>query len=280
MGASANPLFDTLFRPTTDDAPAQAEHRAPAVPAVPPARPAPVARPAAAPVPAVAAPVPAVASAAPVRVTGTRTRAGNAMSRTRAALLSGAARAVATSGTRIAMAQVATAAGVAKATLYNHFRTRDAVLAALVLDQVQHLVDAHADEPLDTALAATALAISRNETLRGLAAVEPAALAALARIDEDAPAWQLARTGVAQVLAGSGRTGTDTVLRWLASFLLSPAAPATIADDVAVLVAGLPVSTVAVDAATESAAASAAQPLAASGAPGAPTASVDGARTA
>ena len=66
-------------------------------------------------------------------VVGTRTRAGNAMNRTRAALLDGARRAVEMSGTKITMAQVAASAGVAKATLYNHFRTRDAVLSALVL---------------------------------------------------------------------------------------------------------------------------------------------------
>ena len=92
----ADPLFDTLFRST-------------ARPAGPPP----------------------IASAAPVRETGTRTRAGNAMNRTRAALLDGARRAVESSGTKITMAQVAAAAGVAKATLYNHFRTREAVLDAL-----------------------------------------------------------------------------------------------------------------------------------------------------
>ncbi|MDT4917587.1 MAG: TetR/AcrR family transcriptional regulator, partial [Pseudonocardiales bacterium] len=89
--SASDPLYDTLFRPTTVS--------------------------------------PLSASAAPVRQQGMHTRAGNAMSRTRAALLSGAARAVSVTGSRITMAQVATAAGVAKATLYNHFRTRDAVLA-------------------------------------------------------------------------------------------------------------------------------------------------------
>src|SRR3954447_15000654 len=109
-----DPLFDTLFRPTTLS--------------------------------------PVVASAAPVREKGTRTRAGNAMDRTRAALLAGAARAVAASGTKITMAQVATAAGVAKATLYNHFRTREAVLAALVLPQGDEIIDAQAGKPLGTGL--------------------------------------------------------------------------------------------------------------------------------
>jgi AcrR family transcriptional regulator len=200
----SNPLFDTLFRPTTAS--------------------------------------PAIASAAPVRVTGTRTRAGNAMSRTRVALLSGAARAVEVSGTKITMAQVAAAAGVAKATLYNHFRTREAVLAALVVDQAGALVDEQAGKALETALLDAAAAISRHPVARGLARVEPATLAALGRIDTGAESWQRARAAVAQALADASRGGTDTVLRWLASFLLSPADPATIAADVAVLIAGLPVA--------------------------------------
>ncbi|MDT4899290.1 MAG: TetR/AcrR family transcriptional regulator [Pseudonocardiales bacterium] len=200
----SNPLFDTLFRPTTAS--------------------------------------PAIASAAPVRVTGTRTRAGNAMSRTRVALLSGAARAVEVSGTKITMAQVAAAAGVAKATLYNHFRTREAVLAALVVDQAGALVDEQAGKALETALVDAAAAISRHPVARGLARVEPATLAALGRIDTGAEGWQRARAAVAQALADASRGGTDTVLRWLASFLLSPADPATIAADVAVLIAGLPVA--------------------------------------
>src|ERR1700722_18099295 len=110
----ADPLFDTLFRPTS----------------LPPA----------------------IASAAPVRAAGPRPRGGNAMNRTRAALLTGARRAVEVSGTKITMAQVAAAAGVAKATLYNHFRTREAVLAALLLDEVETLVADCAQHPLPDAL--------------------------------------------------------------------------------------------------------------------------------
>src|SRR6478735_3257424 len=122
-----DPLFDTLFRST-------------ALPAAPPP----------------------IASAAPVREAGTRSRAGNAMNRTRAALLDGARRAVEVSGTKITMAQIAAAAGVAKATLYNHFRTREAVLDALLLDEVARLVDRAAGLPVHDALAATAAALSDN----------------------------------------------------------------------------------------------------------------------
>ncbi len=205
----SNPLFDTLFRPTT------------------------------------AAPAGRVAnavSAAPVRAKGTHTRAGNAMSRTRAALLSGAARAVETSGTKITMAQVATTAGVAKATLYNHFRTREAVLAGLLLTQVQAVADAQAGKPLETALVDAAATIARHPVRRGLARVEPATLAAIGCIDDSTEPWQYARAAVAALLRDAGRGGTDAVLRWLASYLITPATPAAIARDAAVLVAGLPLA--------------------------------------
>jgi AcrR family transcriptional regulator len=201
--AVSDPLFDTLFRPTTLS--------------------------------------PLIASAAPVREKGTHSRAGNAMNRTRAALLAGAARAVAVSGTKITMAQVAAAAGVAKATLYNHFRTRDAVLAALLVHQVDAIIDEQAGKPLGVALVEAASAISTHPARRGLAHVEPATLAALARVDEAAAGWRQARAAVTAALATESRDGADLVLRWLASYLITEAEPEAIARDVAVLLAGLPV---------------------------------------
>jgi AcrR family transcriptional regulator len=198
----SDPLIDTLFRPTA--APLQD------------------------------------ASAAPVRVTGTRTRAGNAMNRTRAALLVGARRAVEASGTKITMAQVASAAGVAKATLYNHFRTREAVLSALLTDEIDQLIDRVAGRPLPEALDATATALSEQPVLRALARREPATLTALARVDANAAGWGRARDAVFAALVEAERGGADLVLRWLASHVVSPSTPDVIAADVEVLVAGLP----------------------------------------
>jgi AcrR family transcriptional regulator len=179
---------------------------------------------------------PAIASAPPVRETGTRSRAGNAMNRTRAALLDGARQAVEVSGTKITMAQVAAAAGVAKATLYNHFRTREAVLDALLADEVEHIIARTAGLALPEALATAASAISDNPRLRTLARVEPGTVAALGRIDPSAPGWQRAR---AAVDAAVGRDGAEFVLRWLASFLLSPGRSAAICADVALVLSAL-----------------------------------------
>jgi AcrR family transcriptional regulator len=202
MTAPRDPLFDTLFRSTTR--------------------------------------VPSIASAAPVREVGTRSRAGNAMNRTRAALLDGARRAVEVSGTKITMAQVAAAAGVAKATLYNHFRTREAVLSALLEDEVSSLVTELLDQPLPDALAAAANALAGHPLLRSLAQIEPGTLARLACIDTELDGWRLARAGIADALARGSRGGTDTVLRWLASYLITPATAAVVAEDLAIVLAGLP----------------------------------------
>jgi AcrR family transcriptional regulator len=197
-----DPLFDTLFRPTTVTA--------------------------------------SIASAPPVRVIGTRTRAGNAMNRSRAALMEGARRAVQISGTKITMSQVATASGVAKATLYNHFRTREALLAALVVDEVSTIVDTCADLPLADALATAANALAEHPVLRSMSQLEPATLADLGRIDYEAEAWRLARNAVTTAVAAESRGGADLVLRWLASYLLTPANAEAIAADLAILIVALP----------------------------------------
>ena len=164
-----DPLFDTLFRPTAS--------------------------------------VPQVASAAPVRSAGTRSRAGNAMGRTRAALLDGARRAVEISGTKITMAQVAAAAGVAKATLYNHFRTREAVLRALLDEEIASLIEQSAKPDLQDALAAAASHISGHPLVRALARQEPATLAALASVDTEAPGWRRADDAVRATLSAAQRGG-------------------------------------------------------------------------
>jgi AcrR family transcriptional regulator len=164
------------------------------------------------------------------------------MDRTRAALLDGARRAVEVSGTRITMAQVSAAGGVAKATLYNHFRTREAVLAGLLRDEIETLVDELRERPLGEALAQAAIAVSEHPLRAALADLEPATLARLACLDAQSDGWRTVRGAVDQLAAAAGYGGTDVVLRWLASFLLAPAAPAAIAADVEILITGLPMS--------------------------------------
>jgi AcrR family transcriptional regulator len=168
-------------------------------------------------------------SAAPVRERGLHSRAGNAMARTRSAVLDGTVRAVEKHGARrTTMADIAMLSGVAKGTLYNHFRTKEAVYAAAVDAAVRSLgaeCAVVAREDLAEALVLAADRIGTNPALRRVAAEEPAVLADLVAVADDG-GWAAARTAVADVLTAAG-VGSDParvelVLRWLTSFVATP----------------------------------------------------------
>jgi AcrR family transcriptional regulator len=144
------------------------------------------------------------------------------MGRTRRAVLDGARAAVTESGTAITMTQVAGLSGIAKATLYNHFRSREALLDALLADEVDHLLATVAGLPLADALGAAALSIGRNPLLASLANREPSTLALIARIDLRSPGWRRAADALRTELERSRRGGGELALRWLSSFLINP----------------------------------------------------------
>jgi AcrR family transcriptional regulator len=170
--------------------------------------------------------VTADASALPLRERGLRSRAGNAMGRTRAAVLDGAGRAIEKHGARRAtMADIANLAGVAKGTLYNHFRTKDAVYAAALDTGLRSLAEecvTVASEDLADALALAAERLSTSAPLRRIATDEPAVLASITAVGTSGE-WDVAREGVRATLAAAGRTtagpAVDVVLRWLVSFV-------------------------------------------------------------
>jgi AcrR family transcriptional regulator len=190
----------------------------------------------------------ALASVAPpLRTTGTRIRAGNAMSRTRAAVLTAALRLVAERGTRrTSMADIAAASGVAKGTLYNHFRTKEDVWAAVLTAEIEALAEACTGLDLGDALALAARRLGEHPAVRRLAAEEPAVLTALVTAPATAPARRLASDAVRRLLAEADRDpgAADLVLRWLESHLTRPvpggAGPALLA-------AVLPSATVVLD---------------------------------
>jgi AcrR family transcriptional regulator len=183
----------------------------------------------------------AVASAAPQRSGGTRSRAGNAMARTRAGLLDGARRAVGAQGSRrTTMNDIAAQAGVAKATLYNHFRTKDDVWSALVEAEVRKVAAECAELGLTDALAHAARLLSEHPALRQVADAEPVALAGLLARRPTAAGWRAAEEAVRARLAADGRAGDDLVLRWLASHLATPATPPSIRTSAETLARGLP----------------------------------------
>ena len=183
----------------------------------------------------------AVASAPPRRAGGTRSRAGNAMARTRAGLLEGARRAVAVQGSRqTTMNDIAARSGVAKATLYNHFRTKDDVWSALVEAEVREVAAECAELGLVDALAHAARRLSEHPALRRVADAEPAALAGLLTRRPTAAGWCAAEEAVRTRLAAEGMSGDDLVLRWLASHLAMPASVPAIRAAAEALARGLP----------------------------------------
>jgi AcrR family transcriptional regulator len=181
------------------------------------------------------------------------------MLRTRGAILDAAQRCVERYGVkRTTMSDIASTAGVAKATLYNHFRAKDDVLAALVEARVDDLGVRAAEvaggravavpgqpQPgrgLADAVAMASLELGSSLGLRRLAADEPAVLMRLsAPVDEQS--WSVARGAVAKVLEAADvevtPTSTSLVLRHLVHSMLWPADATEAEAGAALLAAGL-----------------------------------------
>jgi len=182
-------------------------------------------------------------SDAPVRQRGTHARSGNAMSRTRTAILDAAERCVAADGLRrTTMGGVADTGRVAKATLYNHFRTKDDLFEALVLARIEDLRTTCAGTDLVKALTLAAEWIAGSAAIRQLAAQEPAVHARLAAVGTGR-AWDAARAAVTHVLESgqcpAGDDARDLVLRWLTGHVMWPATGEELALGAEVLAAGL-----------------------------------------
>src|SRR4051812_4891567 len=198
------------------------------------------------------------ASAAPRRTPGARGRSGDGMTRSRACILSGAAKCIAKYGTRkTTMIDIAREGGTAKATVYNHFRTKRAVYAALLADEVDDLLTQLAGLPAPAgtaesvveALAFAAEWLSEHPVLRAVREREPELAARLA-VPSDTPEWgdirreALRRLSLA-VAAGARPPPTapaaavEALLRWVVSHVTWPAASGTAEAAARQLVHGL-----------------------------------------
>ncbi|MGY1635941.1 TetR family transcriptional regulator [Geodermatophilus sp. SYSU D00742] len=142
------------------------------------------------------------------------------MNRTRAGLLDGAARAFADRGLRgSTMQSVAASAGVAKATLYNHFRTKDEVARALLAAELERLGGLAVALPPEAALAALADEVAGHPVLRRLAEDEPVVLAGLLGATPQHWAELVGRLAAA---LGVEPSAAETVARWLVGLVLQP----------------------------------------------------------
>ena len=171
------------------------------------------------------------------------------MGRTRTAALDGARRVLAEHGLRKAtMGDVAVRGGLAKATLYNHVRTKDDLVAGLVADDVAELGadcrDLAADD-LAVALTRAADGVAAHPALVGLRTVEPAALLPAAAPGPGA-GWDVVRAQVALVLDAAGRSQAaehvDLVCRWLGSHVVQPGTQDSRAAQARAVAAAVPVA--------------------------------------
>ena len=143
------------------------------------------------------------------------------------------------------MADIANLAGIAKGTLYNHFRAKEAVFAATIDAGVRGLTDecvTVATDDLADALALAAERLGTQPALCRLAAEEASAIAALTAIDDSEP-WAAARASVKAILDAGGREASpatvEVVLRWVVSFMGTPGRD--IEAQARVIASGLPV---------------------------------------
>jgi AcrR family transcriptional regulator len=163
------------------------------------------------------------------RESGGHSRAGNAMERSRKALLDGARQAIAEKGiSGTSMVDVADFGQVARATLYNHFRSKEELWTALIFDELERVSALfRAEKTFEAALKVLAADIGSNPMLRAIARDDPATLARLMRVDQS-PVWgQIqARFGtLAKEQKVSDSAAVDLAFRWLLSQVAYPVAP-------------------------------------------------------
>ncbi len=144
--------------------------------------------------------------------------------RTEAAILEGTKELISRKGiSGISMIEIADHSEVSRATLYNHFRDKDAVLAGLVSSEVARLAElaTTAGTPAD-ALESLSISISSDP-----------ALAAMRIYDADILVAAMTNTSsehyltIAQIIysATQSKAGTGIAMRWLLGQALQPITP-------------------------------------------------------
>ncbi len=142
------------------------------------------------------------------------------MNPTRRGLLDGAARAFAEHGLRRStMQSVAAAAGVAKATLYNHFRTKDEVAREVLAVELDRLTALAAGLPPGRALATLSDELGAHPVLRRLAETEPEVLMGLLAVGPDR--WLPLRDRLEAALC-TDADGAELAGRWLLGVVVQP----------------------------------------------------------
>jgi len=141
--------------------------------------------------------------------------------RTEAAILEGTKELISQKGiSGLSMIEIADHSEVSRATLYNHYRDKDAVLAALIGSEVQRLAELakNAGTPAD-ALESLSISISTDSALAAMRIYDADVL--IAAMTNAASEHYMT---IAQIIFGAtqSKPGTGIAMRWLLGQVMQP----------------------------------------------------------
>lgn len=141
--------------------------------------------------------------------------------RTRGAILEGAKSLLASVGMQRAnMVDIADTAQVSRATLYNHFRDKNAVMRALLESEVERVFQvADSDVSPEEALARISIEISSDPALATMRATDPALLTQILTHGED-QLWEQIRIGLSVLIKES--LSAELARLWLIGQVMQP----------------------------------------------------------
>ncbi len=171
----------------------------------------------------------------PLNNAPTYQRQGAIHRRTEEAILSTTKSLIAQKGlTATTMIDISTESQVSRATLYNHYRDKSAVVNALLISELKRLKELMATIGAPAAvLEQLSLEISSDKALEMMRLSDPTALA-FALTDSANPLWQEFHAAILEIT--KLEICTSLAVAWLKSQVLSPITPQQSADEAALLV--------------------------------------------
>jgi AcrR family transcriptional regulator len=149
---------------------------------------------------------------------------GSLHRRTEEAILEGTKSLIARSGIMgLSMIEIADHSQVSRATLYNHYRDKDAVLAALLTSEVNRICSeaTSAGTPADS-LEALSIAISTDRALAAIRKYDGEILSKTLSLSQSEHFIEIAKVLFA---ATKSEAGTGIAMRWLIGQALQPITP-------------------------------------------------------
>lgn len=144
--------------------------------------------------------------------------------RTQSAILEGAKTLIATVGlNKMSMIEIADISEVSRATLYNHYRDKESVIAALCESEVERLVTIAQSAPTSTdALELLSLAISQDLAIAAMRAQDPQNLT-IALSAHDHVLWKGFAVAMSHIVPN--HVSCELAIRWLIGQALYPLTP-------------------------------------------------------